>query len=248
MPSTTIPARTGNYVSLQAGQRLKLTNPHGNQVIDFWAFVFNSNTTSDIPTSFVRSAEAAPTPSPDNVNPYPFQTGIQYLSASRTRSILSKLIPSAESQDVLYTNKSLSLFTLVEDTTSGIHDTLFGCCDRFRYYNLGTGDYEHGSCAENMHVALRKAAAAGVFAPGSISEEWTPDPLNVFMNVPVVTGLDRQAGGGRIRCEPPVSKAGEYIVLRAEVGCVAVMSACPNDAIKEVNGGHCTEVEYEVLS
>jgi len=99
-----------------------------------------------------------------------------------------------------------------------------------------------------MHVALRKAAAAGLFAPGSISEEWTPDPLNVFMNVPVTTGLDRQSGGGRIQCVPPVSKAGEYIVLRAELDCVAVMSACPNDVIQQVNGGRCTVVEYELLS
>lgn len=98
-----------------------------------------------------------------------------------------------------------------------------------------------------MHVALRKAAAAGLFAPGSISEEWTPDPLNVFMNVPVITALDRQAGGGRIRCDPPVSRAGDYIVLRAEMDCVAVMSACPNDVITDVNGGNCTGVEYEVL-
>jgi len=247
MPSTQIPARTGSFTSLKAGQKLKLTNPHGNQVIDFWAFVFTNNPTTDTPTSFIRTAEADCTATNTNTNPYPFTTGIQYLSASRTRSILSKLIPSAITQDILYTNKSLPLFTLLEDTTVGIHDTLFGCCDRFRYHNLGVGHYEHGSCAENMHVALREAAATGLFAPGSISVEWTPDPLNVFMNVPVTTGLGRDAGGGKIRCEPPVSRAGDYVVLRAEVDCVAVMSACPNDVIREVNGGECTSVEFEVL-
>ena len=246
MPSTKIPARTGDYVSLKSGQRLKLTNPAGNQVIDFWAFVFTSNTTTSVPTSFVRSPDTHATA--EDASPYPFRTGIQYFSASRTRSILSKLIPSAESQDTLYTNKSLPLFSLLEDTTSGIHDTLFGCCDRFRYHNLGIGDYEHASCAENMHVALHRAAAAGVFSPGLISLEWTPDPLNIFMNVPVTTPLDRKLGGGSIRCDPPVSNAGEYIVLRAKVDCVAVMSACPNDVIGDVNGGNCTEIEYEVLS
>ena len=246
MPGVTIPAQAGDYVSLKSGQRLKLINLHGNQVIDFWAFVFPNKTTSGIPTSFIRSTEANTMPS-DTKSSFPFSTPVQYFSASRTRSILSKLIPSADTQDVLYTNKSLPLFTLLEDTTSGIHDTIFGCCDRFRYNNLGTGDYEHPSCAENMHITLRKAAAAGLFAPGSISEDWAPDPLNIFMNVAVTTALDRESGGGKIECRPPESKPGEYIVLRAEVDSVAIMSACPNDVIEAVNGGECMSVEYEVL-
>jgi len=247
MACVTIPAKTGAYVSLKAGQRLKLTNPHGNQVIDFWAFVFPSNNASGAtPTSFIRSTEPY---SEESIapQPFPYVSGVQYMSASRTRSVLSKLIPSAQTHDILYTNKSLPLFTLVEDTTSGIHDTLFGCCDRFRYHQLGIPDYEHPSCAENMHLALRDAAAAGAFRPGSVSSEWTPDPLNVFMNVPITTALDRESGGGQIQCINPESKPGEYLVLRAEMDCVAVMSACPNDKIPGVNAGKCTEVEYEVL-
>ncbi|KEF52664.1 uncharacterized protein A1O9_11081 [Exophiala aquamarina CBS 119918] len=248
MPSVTIPARTGAYVSLTTGERLKLINQHGNQVIDFWAFVFPADDTSgNIPTSFIRSTEANAQETEANL-PFPYTKGVQYMSASRTRSVLSKLIPSAHMQDALYTNKSLPLFTLVEDTTSGVHDTLFGCCDRFRYHSLGIPDYEHPSCAENMHLALRDAAAAGVFRPGTISSEWTPDPLNVFMNVPITTALDRESGGGRIECVNPESRPGEYLVLRAEMNCVAVMSACPNDKIPGVNAGSCTEVEYEVLS
>ena len=99
-----------------------------------------------------------------------------------------------------------------------------------------------------MHVALREAAAAGLFPPGTISTEWTPDPLNIFMNVPITTPLDRRSGGGKIQCIAPESKPGEYIILRAEMDCVAVMSACPNDVIAAVNGGHCTEAEYECLA
>ena len=250
MPSVTIPARTGDYVALKSGQRLKLINPHGTQVIDFWAFVFPGATSTsgdNIPTSFIRSAptEANTNTTTQPSTPFPFATGIQYFAASRTRSILSKVIPGTK--DVLYTNKSVPLFTLLEDTTSGVHDTLFGCCDRFRMHNLGHPDFEHASCAENMHLALRRAAAQGVFKHGSISDEWTPDPLNVFMNVPITTGLDRDSGGGKIECVPPESKAGEYIVLKAEIDCVAVMSACPNDLIAGVNAGKCLSVEYEVL-
>lgn len=66
------------------------------------------------------------------------------------------------------------------------------------------------------------------------------------MNVPVVTGLRREEGGGRIESAVPESKAGEYVVLRAECEVIAIMSACPNDVIPGVNGGNCVEVEYEV--
>lgn len=38
----TIPARRGKAVALQAGQRLKIINTHGHQVVDFWAFVAGS--------------------------------------------------------------------------------------------------------------------------------------------------------------------------------------------------------------
>lgn len=165
MPKTTVPARTGAYVHLKPGQLLKLINTHGNQVIDFWAFSFPtaSSPTSATPSSMVRTRQISSTPSG---SPFPFTSGIQYFSASRTRSILSKLIPSALNQDVLYSNKSAPMFTFLEDTTTGVHDTLFGCCDRFRYNQLGVGDYEHASCSENMHIALAEAAQSGLFEQG----------------------------------------------------------------------------------
>ena len=127
--------------------------------------------------------------------PFPVTTGVQYFSASRTRGRALKTDSFGREPSRLYTNTSLPLFTLAEDTTTGIHDTLFGRCDRFRYHNLGIEGYEQSSCAENMHTALHKAAAAGLFPPCTISTEWTPDPLNVFMNVPNTTALDRRSGG-----------------------------------------------------
>ncbi|CEJ83032.1 hypothetical protein VHEMI03064 [[Torrubiella] hemipterigena] len=247
MPPTTISARTGGYAALKKGQKMKLINPTGTQVIDFWAFAFPQQSIADIPTSFIVDDNKTIANRYDMTKSFPFVSGVQYFSASRTRSILSKLVPSAVTKDVLYTNKSLPMFTLIEDTTTGIHDTLFGCCDRFRYQNLGVGHYEHESCSENMHLALEEAADDGLFEPGTISTEWTPDPFNVFMNVPITTGLGRESGGGRIECVPPACNAGEYIVLRAELDCVAVMSACPNDVIVGVNTGRCERIEYEIL-
>lgn len=249
MSPTTIPARAGAYAALKKGQRIKLINPTGTQVVDFWSFAFPQQSTAAIPTSFIIAHDGTtggPEREPEET-PFPFASGVQYFSASRTRSVLSKLVPSAQAGDVLYTNKSLPMFTLLEDTTSGVHDTIFGCCDRFRYHNLGVENYDHGSCAENMHLALEAAAANGVFRQGAISPEWTPDPFNVFMNVPILTGLSRASGGGKIACVAPESKAGEYLIMRAELDCLAVMSACPNDVIFGVNAGQCEIIDYEII-
>ena len=39
VPLVTIPARAGKAVPLAAGQRLRVINTHGQQVVDTWAFV-----------------------------------------------------------------------------------------------------------------------------------------------------------------------------------------------------------------
>lgn len=67
------------------------------------------------------------------------------------------------------------------------------------------------------------------------------------MNVPIISGLRREEGGGKIASVKPESKAGDFVVLRAECDVLAIMSACPNDVIPGVNGGNCVEVEYELL-
>ena len=67
------------------------------------------------------------------------------------------------------------------------------------------------------------------------------------MNVPIVTDLRREEGGGRIASVKTESKAGDFVVLQAEYDVLAILSACPNDVIPGVNGGNCVEVEYEVL-
>jgi uncharacterized protein len=184
------------------------------------------------------------------------------------RSILSRLPPPpGASRDIPYSNKPKPMFTFLEGTTTEMHYTLFGCCDRFRYQQMGVQGYEYSSCIENMHLALKKASEAGVSEEGvsilqgsiesesarekpterqAISDERKPDPLNTFMHVLVVTGLRREEGGGKIECFPPQSRAGEDVVLGAECEVLAVMSACPNDVIPGVDGGNCVSVEYEV--
>jgi uncharacterized protein len=152
-----------------------------------------------------------------------------YMSMSQTRSALRKLCPHIN--DTLVTNLCLPVITLLEDTSGGIHDTLFPACNPQRYAHLGR---PHRSCAENCREAV---ATIGI----ELAQGEVPDPLNLFMNV----NVDWNGGTG-IELREPTSTPGSYVVLRAEVDCVLVMSACPND-ITAVNGRNCRDVLFEII-
>ncbi len=54
--------------------------------------------------------------------------------------------------------------------------------------------------------------------------------------------------GGPVSFEPPVSKPGDHLALRAEMDCVVVFSACPQDMVP-INGIDCvpTEARFQVI-
>ncbi len=68
-----------------------------------------------------------------------------------------------------------------------------------------------------------------------------PSPLNLWMNIPF-------AADGAQSWGEPLSKPGDYVILRAELDCIVAMSACPQD-ILPINGKACkpTEAHYQVL-
>jgi len=192
-----IPARKGRATRLRRGQRVKVINSHGQQVVDTWAF----------------NAEDLH----------------EFMSMEHSRVAIGHIIPAIG--DALVTNRRRPMLTLVEDTSGGIHDTLFAACDRWRYEMLGCTEY-HDNCTDNLAAAL---AAVGVEPPA------TPAPLNLFMNIPVVDG-------SRVEILPPVSTPGSYVTLRAEMDCVVAFSACPQDMLP-INGlaMRPTEAHFEVL-
>ena len=53
---------------------------------------------------------------------------------------------------------------------------------------------------------------------------------------------------GRLSFQPPVCKAGDYVLLRAEMDCVVAFSACPQDIVP-INGRSCTptEAHFQIL-
>ena len=133
----------------------------------------------------------------------------EHMSMEHTRVMLGRLNP--RQGDQLFSNRRRPLLRITEDTSPGVHDTLRAACDPVRYKLLGFE--QHASCAENLVTAL---AELGLKAPHS------PCPLNMFENCPV--GHD----GALVVVAPPV-KAGDYVVLTAEVDAVVVFSSCPMD-------------------
>ena len=147
----------------------------------------------------------------------------EFMSMEHSRVAIGRIIPAVG--DTLVSNKRRPILTLTEDTSGGIHDTLFAACDRWRYELLGAAGY-HDNCTDNLAVAL---AELGLAPPE------TPAPLNLFMNIPVIDG-------NRVEIRPPVSTPGSYVTLRAEMDCIVAFSACPQDIVP-VNGAALTPTE-----
>ena len=153
----------------------------------------------------------------------------EFMSMEHSRTSLGRIM--AEVGDSMVTNHRRRILTVVEDTSGGIHDTLLAACDRYRYELLGCEEY-HDNCADNLAAAL---AELGLESPE------TPSPWNLFMNIPVKPD-------GSLTFEPPVCKAGDYILLRAEMDCIIAFSACPQDIVP-INGVDCapTEAHFQVI-
>lgn len=151
----------------------------------------------------------------------------EFLSFEHARAAFNGIIPHAG--DALVTNHRRPILTLVADTSPGIHDTLIAACDLWRYRGLGVKGY-HDSCADNLRMAL--------MAIGLRTRE-VPQPFNLWMNIPVKSDYS-------IDWLPPVSKAGDYVDLKAEMDCVVVMSACPQDIIP-INNLKPVDVHFQVL-
>ena len=130
-----------------------------------------------------------------------------------------------EPGDALVSNRYRPMFTLLEDTSSGCHDTIIAACSAETYRREGVTE-PHANCADNLAAAL---AELGIAAP------FTPSPWNLFMLAPVVDGL-------RIEYQRPTCTPGDYVSLRAEADCIVAFSACPDD-IWPTNGGDGTPAD-----
>jgi uncharacterized protein YcgI (DUF1989 family) len=179
---------------------------------------------------------------------------MEYLSLPHTRAFSHKLVP--EVNDELLTNLRNPIITLVEDTSPGAHDTLTAACDANLYTALGVDQpAEHGSCAENLVLALKElnegAGLQGTRAIGAdITVNIAPTPLHLFMNAPIdVSNLDKTDGAGAkgalLKVDEPKAKKRDFVRFRADRDVVLVFSACPMEVGKQ-NGGRCMAANFMV--
>lgn len=156
------------------------------------------------------------------------QSMLEFMSMEHLRVALNGIMPKVG--DALVTNHRRPILTLVEDTSPGIHDTLIAACDIYRYHALGVTAY-HDNCTDNLRMAMK--------AIGLRAQE-IPSPLNLWMNVPLQSN-------GTIAWLSPVSKPMDALVFRAEMACIVVLSACPQDLVP-VNGVACvpSDIQFEV--
>ncbi|MGV8932932.1 MAG: DUF1989 domain-containing protein [Luteimonas sp.] len=128
----------------------------------------------------------------------------------------------------LYSNRSNVLLKIVEDTV-GRHDFLLTPCSA-EMFRILYGDADpHRGCFGNLAAALQ---------PYGVVPDAIPTAFNVFMNVPV------DADTGRLRVEPPLSRAGDFIVFEACMDLVIGLTAC---SAGQSNNFRYKPIHYEVL-
>ncbi len=151
----------------------------------------------------------------------------EFMSMEHCRSTWKRTMPRVG--DGLLTNKRRPILTVIEDSSPGIHDTLISACDRYRYETLGHKGY-HESCTENLHLAMAELG---------LKPTEVPCPLNMWMNIPVKPDAS-------LSFEPTVSKAGDHVLLRAEMNVVVVFSACPMD-LTPINGLKTLNAHFQIV-
>jgi len=151
----------------------------------------------------------------------------EYHSAEHTRVHVNRLFPRPGEQFV--TNHRRPILRLESDDTPGIHDMLCAACDPERYTGLGVEGW-HASCRENLERAMAELGEPAIEIP---------QPINLFMNIPVLDG-------GALGWEPAPTRAGDSVTLRAEIDCYVVVSACPQDIVA-INAKNPTPIAIELL-
>jgi uncharacterized protein YcgI (DUF1989 family) len=151
----------------------------------------------------------------------------EYASAEHTRAYLSRLFPLPGEPFV--TNRRRPILWFAEDDSPGAHDMLCAACDPERYAGLGVEGW-HASCEENLRGVMRDLGHDRIEVP---------QPINLFMDIPV-------APDGTLGWEPARTRPGDSVVMRTEMDCVVVVSACPQDIVP-INNNNPTRLQMELL-
>jgi len=153
--------------------------------------------------------------------------GRQRLSNGRTFDYGGKVYLSTG--DVLWSDRSSPMLTIVADEV-GRHDFLYAPCSIEMYRKQYGVTGHHANCHDNLCAALREL-------------DIVPEPVtiafNFFMDVEIQPD-------GRLQFAPPRSRAGDSMVLRAEMDLAIALTACPASTC---NGGAPPRpIAFEILA
>jgi hypothetical protein len=128
---------------------------------------------------------------------------------------------------VLYSNRSNPMFTILEDRV-GKHDFLLTPCSP-ETFKILYEDHEgyHPNCFENLARNLERF---------SIADDDIPTTFNVFMNVDI-------SPSGELHIGPPLSRPGDFVDLRAEMGLIIGVTAC---SAEKSNNHNFKPIDLEV--
>jgi uncharacterized protein YcgI (DUF1989 family) len=158
---------------------------------------------------------------------FAFKLGDLGCSLSSGRSIDYASRWALTTGDILYSNDSRPMFTIVKDTV-GTHDFLLTPCSQEMFEILYKCTEHHPSCFENLCTA---------FKSHGVRPEQISTTFNIFMNVKVESN-------GAVRVLPPLSKAGDCIELRAEMDMVCALTAC---SAEQSNNGSFKPIDFQIL-
>jgi len=132
----------------------------------------------------------------------------EYLSSGRTIDYAETIFLTTGHP--FYSNRSNVMFRIIEDTV-GRHDFLLTPCSSDTFRIIYGHTHPHRGCHGNLSESLRGFG---------ITPDEIPICFNIFMHV------DVNGASGKISVLPPKSKAGDYVVLQAEMDLIVAMTAC----------------------
>jgi uncharacterized protein YcgI (DUF1989 family) len=148
------------------------------------------------------------------------------ISSGRSIDYASKLFLGVG--DKIYSHRSNVLLDIVEDTV-GRHDFLLSPCSAEMFRIIYQDDDPHRGCFGSLVDALQ---------PFGVAADDIPTAFNVFMNVQV------DGNSGVISVEPPLSRAGDFIIFEARMDLVIGLTAC---SAGQSNNFSYKPIHYEVI-
>tara|TARA_R110002124_G_scaffold254044_2_gene419465 strand:- start:3545 stop:4120 length:576 start_codon:yes stop_codon:yes gene_type:complete len=127
----------------------------------------------------------------------------------------------------IWSNRSNKMMKILQDT-NGRNDFLLAPCSPETFKIMYDQEEYHPSCFENLYVNLKKY---------NIEPDDIPTAFNIFMNV-------QFSDDGKLSVDPPLSKAGDYVLFEALTDLIVGLTAC---SAEQSNGGSFKPIGYEVF-